>query len=637
MLSHKLTTLSLLLLLFFLTQYLALKIKVNKNNIPKYKRLLMQKFHEINIQSRIQTEKGTGCEMPKTDPFAKEIMKFIPPTPKITCAMKDWVTCNGSQCYVVNDILENMPNVECHYSDIMYVNDDEYFVEIPVILKGEERYTLRYSDHVKIYCTMDNRFPFSIWSPKWYGIKTGFREIGINVPPGREDSPNILVVAFDSVSHNQFLRRMPLAYNFLTKRLNATVLNSYNIVGDGTNAALFPILTGKTELELPDARKGTSNNVKVNPSDFLFFKLREDGYHTAYFEDLPKIGTFQLRYNGFKYQPADHYLRAFFIEAYKMAPDCIYCIGATPKYDLMLNLTHQFAMAEGKRFGFTFISDITHDGDYLKTAEDEMVHLLKSFDDGGLLENTMLIVMADHGSRYERVRMTYQGKIEERLPFMAIVLPERFKRNRPSAEKSLRANANVLTTPFDIHTTILDIVGLQHFRNDYKVHGSDIPRSMSLLEPIPASRSCAEADVMAHWCACLNWENVSRSDPAYNRAAYALATFINGLTAGNTKCIQRMLTSIEWVMHQSLPRPALEYANNGATVKSAVETYQVKIVMSPGRAVFEATMTFVRRLHRFLMTEDDISRVSAYGDEPSCIIDTHPHLLKFCYCKYFHI
>lgn len=625
----------LLLLLIFLTQYLRVKIKVNKYTSLKHERLLWKKMHEFHIQSRIQIERGTGCEMPKTDPFAKEIMQFIPPTPKITCAMKDWVTCHGSECYVVNEILENMPRVECHYSDIIYVNDDEYFVEAPVILKGEQRYILKRSDHVKIFCTMDNRFPFSIWSPKWHGIKVGFRHIGINVPPGREDSPNILVIAFDSVSHNQFLRRLPLAHNFLTKKLNATIFNSYNIVGDGTNAALFPVLTGKTELELPDARRGTSNN--LNPGDFLFLKLREHGYHTAYFEDLPKIGTFQLRYNGFKYQPADHYLRAFFTEAYKMTPDCIYCIGATPRYVLMMNLTHQFAMTEGKRFGFTLISGITHDSDYLKTADDEMVHLLKSLEDDGLLGNTLLIIMADHGSRYERMRMTYQGKIEERLPFMAIVLPEKLKRDRPDAEKSLRANANVLTTPFDIHTTILDVAGLQRFSNDYKVRGSDLPRSMSLLEPIPASRSCAEADVMAHWCACLNWENVSSSDPAYKRAANALSNFINGIAAGNTKCIQRMLTSIEWVTHQSLSRPALDYANNGAIVTSAVENYQVKIVMSPGRAVFEATMTFVRRLNRFLLSEQDISRVSAYGDEPNCIIETQPHLAKFCFCKYFHI
>lgn len=610
-------------------------MKVNNNNDMKHKRLLLKKFHAINIQSRIQIEKGTGCEMPKMDPFAKEIMQFIPPTPKIICAMKDWVSCYGSQCYVVNEILDNMPMVECHYSDIIYVNDYEYFLEEPVILKGKERYTLTHSDHVKIYCIMDNRFPFSIWSPKWYGIKAGFRQISINVPPGREDSPNVLVLAFDSVSHNQFLRRLPLAYNYLTTKLNATVLNSYNIVGDGTNAALFPLLTGKTELELPDTRKG--NNVKVDPSDFLFFKLREDGYHTAYFEDLPIIGTFQQRYNGFKYQPADHYLRPFFIEAYKMAPNCIYCIGAIPRYSLMMNLTHQFAMKKGKRFGFTFISDITHDGDYLKTADGEMVHLLKSFKNGGLLENTMLIIMADHGSRYERLRMTYQGKIEERLPFMAIVLPESLKSNRPASEKSLRGNANVLTTPFDIHTTILDVVGLQRFSNDYKVRGSDLPRSMSLLEPIPASRSCPEADVMPHWCACLNWENVSRSDPVYNRVANALVNFINSLTAGNSKCVQRKLTSIEWVMHQSLPRPAIEYTNIRAPVTPAVENYQVKIVMSPGHAVFEATIAFVRRLSRFLMTEEDISRVTAYRDEPNCIIDTHPHLAKFCYCKYFLI
>lgn len=636
MLSNKPIMCLLLLLLFYLTQFYRLRFKRNKNILRSNRhRLLWQKYHEFNIESRMEIERGTGCEMPKTDPFAKEIMDFISPTPKITCALRDWVTCNGSECYVVKEIVDIMPTVECHYSDIIYVNDDEYFMETPVIKRGTERYILTRSDHVKVYCAVDNRFPLSIWSPKWYGIKAGFRKIEVNVPPDRKGSPNVIVVAFDSVSHNQFLRRLPLAYNFLTQKLNGIVFNSYNVVGDGTNAALFPILTGKTELELPEARKGNINNTKLNPWDFLFFQLREDGYHTAYFEDLPEIGTFQQKYNGFKYQPADHYLRAFFMEANKMTPDCLYCVGGIARYNLMLNLTHQFASTEGKRFGFTLISHITHDGDYLKTADTELVQFLLSFEADGLLQNTLLIIMADHGTRFDRLRMTYQCKIEERLPFMAIVLPEKLKKARPRAEESLRANADILTTPFDIHSTILDVVGLHHLRNNYKVHSSELPRSMSLLEPIPSSRSCAEADVLTHWCACLNWENVSPNDPVYKRAADAVVLFINRLISGNTQCARRSLTSIEWVVHQNLSRLTLDYRKNGVKQTPTIEYYQVMIVMSPGYALFEATIAYLRRFESFVMSEGDISRVNAYGVEPNCIVNTLPHLVKFCYCTYF--
>lgn len=82
------------------------------------------------------------------------------------------------------------------------------------------------------------------------------------------------------------------------------------------------------------------------------------------------------------------------------------------------------------------------------------------------------------------MRNTFQGKMEERLPFMSITLPERLNKDRPDAIWSLRSNAKVLTTPFDIHTTILDAVGLKHFASDYVVPNSNMLRGLSLLEPV---------------------------------------------------------------------------------------------------------------------------------------------------------
>ncbi|CAF4432209.1 unnamed protein product, partial [Rotaria magnacalcarata] len=52
------------------------------------------------------------------------------------------------------------------------------------------------------------------------------------------------------------MRFLPKSYNYLIKDLGSIVMKGYNIVGDGTPAALLPILTGKTERELPEARRG---------------------------------------------------------------------------------------------------------------------------------------------------------------------------------------------------------------------------------------------------------------------------------------------------------------------------------------------------------------------------------------------
>lgn len=636
------TLLVLFLFLFYCVQEVINTYKYNKERTDA------MDLHELNIVSRIEREKGTGCNMPKTDAFAEDVMRFMDSAVTVTCNHKDWVACDGNQCFVVKEVLDQLPNIECHYSNIIYVNDDYYYLDTPIKLKGKQRFNLTKSDHVKVTCHANNHNPKRFQIPMWSGLQAGFRPVSVTVPPGREDSLNVLVLAFDSVSHNHFLRSVPLAYKILTKELGAVVFNNYNVVGDGTLAALFPILTGKTELEFPDVRRKLNNIFPkhLNPEDFLFGQLHKDGYHTAYFEDMPKVGTFTTRLNGFKYQPTDHYLRSFFSEDYKIKikeKELFFCVGGTPTFLLLMNLSRYFIMRQGKRFGFTVISDIAHEEPTLfSSVDNDLSQFLRNFKAKGALENTLLIVMSDHGSRFTALRRTYQGKIEERLPLMAIVLPDKLKKARPDVETFLWNNADVLTTPFDIHTTILDVVGLSHLSSTYIVPGSDLPRGMSLLKPIPQSRSCSEADVLTHWCVCLNWTDVAQGDKIYGKAPIALANFINKLTADHDKCAIRNLTSIEWVKRENVNDQVIKFLDVNTEnyvplfdefATSSIEFYQVKIVMSPNSAAFESTITYLRNLDEFLLSEQHISRVNAYDQEPKCVMETHPHLNKYCYCK----
>ncbi|XP_013144735.1 PREDICTED: uncharacterized protein LOC106108179 [Papilio polytes] len=206
---------------------------------------------------------------------------------------------------------------------------------------------------------------------------------------------------------------------------------------------------------------------------------------------MPWIGTFQYRFKGFNKQPADHYLRSFYMEEYHESKRWWnvgtkkYCVGDTPQYKLMLNITDQFLKLDGKKFCFTFIADITHDDfNMISTADEDVLEFLQGFQRAGHLEDTFLMVMGDHGPRYAYVRDTFQGKLEERLPLMAIVLPESLKRERPEVEDVLRNNVNVLSTPHDIHATVLDALHMRQHWNTYKVPGADYTRGLTLLEPV---------------------------------------------------------------------------------------------------------------------------------------------------------
>ncbi|XP_038217266.1 uncharacterized protein LOC119836097 isoform X1 [Zerene cesonia] len=616
---------------------------LNRNSVIEY--------IEKRLEEALRQDKGTGCEIPKLDPFAEEVTQFDKVMPSVVCDGRDWVKCYLSQCKVVPDVLARTRDIICTYYDILYESDKKYIIGPPTEVKGGDAYDLVKSDHVKIKCTGKNEN--SILPSKWIGHGVGFRSTirPKPPPPGREAAYNVLFLGFDSTSKNGFIRRMPKSYKVINEVLGATVLNGYNIVGDGTPAALFPILTGKTELELPDVRKKMRNNGTLDAMPFIFYKLKDDGYRTAYFEDMPWIGTFQYRFNGFLRQPADHYLRAFYLEEsgdgkkwWKKGGNK-YCVGDTPQFKLMMDITDQFFKLDGKKFCFTFIADITHDDfNMIATADDETAAFLEGFITSGRGEDTALLVFGDHGPRYANVRNTLQGKLEERLPLMAIRLPDALTRSRPDARRGLVANADVLTTPHDIHATILDIMGLSRYWNPYRIKGAENTRGLTLLEPISQNRSCSEAGIEPHWCTCLSWERVASAEPLYDKSTRAIVDYINSLTEPvRSKCVPRTPLSTSWVFRQRPNNGVLTFVaakdadgyvgKFGARVRPDRENYQVKITVGPGKGIYEASMTYIVKEDRFEIDSRDISRTNAYNNEPSCVSATHPHLNMYCYCK----
>lgn len=145
---------------------------------------------------------------------------------------------------------------------------------------------------------------------------------------------NVLILGFDSLSRNTFIRLLPKSYTFLKDQLHSLVLEGYNVVGDGTPQALIPFLTGKIELELPETRKRMgykANFVDVYPMIWKNFK--KHGYVTSFMEDVQHIGTFTYRLKGFKEQPTDHYMRTYYVAAspfFKYSKK--FCMGGIPRH-----------------------------------------------------------------------------------------------------------------------------------------------------------------------------------------------------------------------------------------------------------------------------------------------------------------
>jgi len=107
-----------------------------------------------------------------------------------------------------------------------------------------------------------------------------------------DDVLDILIFGFDSVSRLSWMRQLPETYRYVVEQLGAVVVEGYNIVGDGTPQALLPLLTGRTETELPEARRGFDGARTVDDHPWIWRRLmHERGYATQWGEDGAAIGT----------------------------------------------------------------------------------------------------------------------------------------------------------------------------------------------------------------------------------------------------------------------------------------------------------------------------------------------------------
>lgn len=460
---------------------------------------------------------------------------------------------------------------------------------------------------------------------------------------------NVMMLGVDSTSHMSFLRTLPKSYKYMTETLGAVVLNGYNIVGDATTAALIPMLTGKTEEELPDVRT-TQRSRTVDCYPMIWKEFGKAGYVTMFAEDRPDIAVFNLRLNGFRKRPTNHYMRTFWIEMEASRKGL--CLGPDLVHNVMLDYCKDFMTSYPRnlKFGFTFLTDIAHANmNRLGLMDDDLHSFFMSVHESGALNNTMLIVFSDHGARYTALRKTMQGKLEERLPFMSFILPPWFKRTQSKAFKNLRTNANRLTTPFDIHATLQSMVNFTMARGTLRKRG------MSLLaSEVPKERECGHAGIADHWCTCLAWEETSsKEDKLAEGVFFFVLQTINNLTSDlRNHCARLRLSKVLQPSYRMVPNNKVvrflktydrdqrypEFSNDTepSSIHNLTLTYQVAMETKPGRGQYEATVkVFPTASVRDVTFElsGEISRINLYGHDADCMFNVNPSIAKFCYCK----
>lgn len=602
------------------------------------------------IERAIQSKQNSQrCTIPDLPVFSPEINQFLKHEEPLNCpgTHEDWIRCSQERCTAQPKKLAEHFQLHCTFSEILRKNEysvEEKDIPAPVTFKSSsDFYVLKHSDYARVKCKSSKT------GEKWHGVVIGVRS---QVKP-RHGKPvsspyNVLMFGFDSLSRNAFIRKLPKSYAYLVDKIGAHVLNGYNIVGDGTPQALIPILTGYTELELPDTRKRISESVTCDAYPMIWKEYENSGYVTAFNEDLPKVGTFTYRLNGFLEQPTDHYMRPYFLATDSMQSNYEpYCTGDRARHAVFMDYTEQILASQPNtpKFIFSFHGELSHDSiNLVEVADEDLLLFLKSFHEKHL-HNTILIVMSDHGNRFATIRNTMQGKLEERLPFFSFAFPDDFKRRFAHLHKNFVRNAKEgrLSTPFDINRTLRHILQLNEGGVPEPPNPKKPLRALSLFSAISENRTCADAYIESHWCSCQHWDELSKNDNRAMEAALTVTEHINQLTMKEREiCAQLHVDQIMWAGELEVNDDLLRFQgssdNDGFLGKftegkpmKTPQMFQIKLMTKPGGAIYEATVRHSDDAYRVVTQE--ISRVNMYGDQARCIYDKDPELRKFCYCK----
>lgn len=482
---------------------------------------------------------------------------------------------------------------------------------------------------------------------------------------GKKVLPNVLIFGLDSVSRLSMMRLLPKTYEFLARKLGAIVFRGMNKVGDNTYPNLVALLTGLEAYRQVPHPGPTGDTFDGTP--LVWKDFHEAGYRTLFAEDFPRFGLFNYLARGFERPPTDLYLRPFWLaveDSFLLRSSSSLCFGNVVKHQLQMEYLRRFLVQSRNMslpyFAFSFLVEISHE--YMQqvaAADDDFVSFLSELLTDGHLDNTFLFFFSDHGHRFDSIRETFVGRIEERLPFFALRPPSKSDWLDPDVDldpiKSFQSNSGRLTSPYDTYETLRDILSLGRNGSQTDKRISDF--GISLFRTIPANRTCEQAGVPSQYCSCDSETPLDLSDPVVAKSALALVEKVNqllvdGLGEHSQRCarlhMHRIHDARELTASQAPPSaksgPNMDVASSSsaaniaattaidtaslANATSGVRRLRVTVEVDPSAAMFDGTLLVYGDMD--IRVLEDISRINRYGNQSACI--EHEILRKYCYC-----
>ena len=242
------------------------------------------------LTTRLTALRQPSCLRPQLDHDLDNVQLDTPQPLRCHEDELNWIDASNGSFRITSEARRHHGDVVCQYIPILRGSDDFQVVQGRAIKPIADGTPLT-SDFFEARCVgSDGAVHVGLYSgievkPK---VTERCRRTPKNVADSRLD---VLMFGLDSVSRTSWMHLLPKSHEFIVGELGAAVFSGYNVLGDGTPQALLPLLTGRTEIELPEARRGFDGAQTVDEHPWIWRQLKNAGYVTQWAEDSAEIGT----------------------------------------------------------------------------------------------------------------------------------------------------------------------------------------------------------------------------------------------------------------------------------------------------------------------------------------------------------
>ncbi|XP_026669249.1 uncharacterized protein LOC108624917 isoform X1 [Ceratina calcarata] len=604
---------------------------------------------------RAQTADGylvwsSRCQMLSKDPLDSSIRAYVKKEKFEKCTTEPLITGlsreeNGTVVLFVDPAaLKHQPGLECCWSPV-YRSDKQpkkptkdNNIDSSIVVKKCENLEGKATVPKQAYATMVScKSKSKSWKKRGKPIYENVHAI-LDVEKVRDRFKqnstggvlsrklSVLLLGIDSVSRLNFIRSVPNTERYL-KETGWVQMNGYNKMGDNTFPNLMAILTGQNQAQAYSICKPTVS-YKLDQCSFIWRNFRDAGYVTAYGEDETSLNTFNYLKMGFVEPPTDYYLRPYMLACEKLLKvkkrfGLKYCTGPESSFDRILDYAIEFARAFFglPYFGFFWTISVSHENaNGLSSMDGKLLGKLKQLEQDAVLNDTVIVLLSDHGMRWGPIRNTFVGWYEERLPFLYLWLPEWFRAERPEAYSSLLANQHRLTSPFDLYETLREVLNLSGGQAD---PAPGCPNCHSLIGgPVPRERGCSDAGISSHWCACTAFEPADPDDPIVRNGVQTFLDHVDKLLdAYRDKKGRRLCAKLRLKKLYRVDR-VIDFGNSSSVA------YFYMIQVAPGDGKFEVTVNYHEN-GTYTVSDHEVSRLNQYASSADCL---DRGMKQYCHC-----